>query len=90
MNDYCERLNRERITPEYEKMGVSASLESPTTLVRYGYQREFACPDGEKRLFSWHTKQLGANVRIHFLPEYITDSILIGYIGPHLDTYKYH
>lgn len=29
MDDYCESLNRERITSENEKMGVSASLESP-------------------------------------------------------------
>lgn len=91
MNEYCERLDREGIIPDYIKMGVLASRETPVTLSRYGYQRTFLCPDGEERLFEWHTKQIGQNLRIHFYPSYLdSKTILVGYIGPHLDTYSYH
>ena len=91
MNEYCERLCREDIIPEYINMGVLASRETPVTLSRYGYQRTFLCPDGEERLFEWHTKQRGQNLRIHFYPAYLDcKTILVGYIGPHLNTYSFH
>lgn len=91
MNEYCERLDRESIIPDYAKMGVLASEETSVTLSRYGYQRTFLCPDGKERLFEWHTKQIGQNLRIHFYPLYPdSTAILVGYIGPHLNTYSYH
>ncbi len=91
IDDYRELLDRDNIVPDYKKMGVVASQETPITLHHYGYLREFVCPDGEQRLFDWHTKQLGTNARIHFYPKYSgSNTILIGYIGPHLKTYLYH
>ena len=91
MNAYCERLDREDITPDYTKMGISASKETEITLKQYGHQRIFVCPDGDERLFEWHTKQIGQNIRIHFYPlSPDSNTILIGYIGPHLNTYSYH
>lgn len=91
MDHYCEQMDRDNIVPDYKKMGVNASTETPTTLYHYGYQRTLTCPDGQKRIFNWHTKQRGANIRIHFYPQYLgSNSMLIGYIGFHLDTYMYH
>ena len=92
MNRYCnERPADKQTIPEYDKMGILASVESESTLAKYGRQREFLCPDGKKRLFSWHTKQKGQNVRIHFYPpDGDNKDFIIGYIGRHLDTAKYH
>lgn len=93
MDGYCKRIREEQagFTPDYTAMGIRASGESPKTLARYGYQREFECPDGRVRLFSWHTKQYGKNLRIHFYPpDEETDILIIGYIGPHLDTIKFN
>jgi len=91
MNAYCERLNREDLVPDYTNMGVLASKETKITLKLYGYQREFVCPDGEERLFDWHTKQMGQNIRIHFYPLHPdSNTILVGYIGSHLRTYSYN
>lgn len=60
----------------------NASGESESTLQMYLAERTFQCPDGERRLFSWHLKR--GDMRIHFfdLPE--SKRILVGYVGGHL------
>lgn len=92
MNEYSGKLTKnESLLPDYQQMGLEATRETKITLKHYGYQREFVCPDGKKRLFEWHSKQKGQNLRIHFCPPNDNNKgFLIGYIGPHLDTYKYH
>jgi len=93
MNEYFRRMRmkNESFTPDYTAMGIEASRESPKTLEHYGYQRKFLCPDGSTRLFDWHSKQRGQNLRIHFCPpDLSTGDFIIGYVGPHLDTIKYH
>jgi hypothetical protein len=62
------------------------SGESPSTLAQYGAARTFVCPDGLKRMFSWHSKITHNAWRIHFYPDPETHSIIIGYIGKHLST----
>ncbi len=96
MNSYIMGVRRlrekdEKVVPEYSKMGIRASQETEITLKHYGYQREFVCPDDVKRTFTWHSKQMGKNFRIHFYPpDGTTSQFIIGYIGLHLDTYLYH
>ncbi|MDM8524733.1 hypothetical protein QUF80_15300 [Desulfococcaceae bacterium HSG8] len=92
MNEYCGKLaENEKFLPDYQQMGLEATRENKITLKHYGYQREFICPDGKKRIFEWHSKQKGQNLRIHFYPPNDNNKqFLIGYIGPHLDTYKHH
>lgn len=92
MNKYGRKVSQdEKLLPDYQQMGLEATRETEITLKHYGHQREFACPDGKKRLFEWHSKQKGQNLRIHFCPpDGDNKRFLIGYIGPHLDTYKYH
>ena len=93
MNEYCRRMRmkNEDFIPDYTAMGIEASKESPETLKHFDYQREFLCPDGSTRLFDWHSKQKGQNLRVHFCPpDHGGRDFIIGYVGPHLDTIKYH
>lgn len=88
MNDYKGNVRKKLVTvPDYRTMGIDATHESKRTLAIYGKERTFVCPDGKDRLFSWHSKQLGPNIRIHFYPpDNTTDKFYIGYIGIHLRT----
>ena len=77
---------------EWPQQGISAlssirwSDESKSTLNNdvLRKMREFLCPDGQRRLFSLHTKPTGGNIRIHFLVLSQERRIMIGYIGRHL------
>ncbi len=69
-------------------LNCSASPESESTLKKYSKERTFICPDGRKRIFSWHVR-LPLAWRIHFYPEK-PRKILIGYIGEHLPTAKFN
>ena len=71
-----------------KKLNCSASPESEATLQQYSKERIFICPDGQKRIFSWHVR-LPLGWRIHFYPEQ-PRKILIGYIGEHLPTAKFN
>jgi hypothetical protein len=89
MNEYHRQCQSGEITaPNYGHMGINASTESEATLThaRYGKEREFLCPDGQVRLFSWHSK-FGTGMRIYFCP--FGENFFIGYIGPHLRTVKF-
>lgn len=66
----------------------NASDESPSTISRYGNQRRFVCPDGQRRLFSWHLKGLPFMWRIHIRAIQEERRVLIGYVGKHLPTVK--
>ncbi|MBF0590741.1 MAG: hypothetical protein HQL02_01505 [Nitrospirae bacterium] len=90
MNDYIKNVRTGNIhTPDFEKMGIEATPESGQTLDRKKYcdVRRFKCPDGVERTFSWHSKQRGQNIRIHFYPTDVeTKDFIIGYVGEHLPT----
>jgi hypothetical protein len=66
----------------------NASEESPSTIGRYGDRREFVCPDGQRRLFSWHLKGLPQMWRIHIWADQEERNVLIGYVGKHLPTVR--
>lgn len=78
-------------TPDYRKMGIETSIESGSTINKYGHTREFICPDGKTRLFTWHSKLKGhKNIRIHFYPpDDEVQDFLIGYVGKKLPTVDY-
>ena len=71
---------------EPDKLPCKVSPESQTTLEQYGQERTFICPDGVKRVFSWHVRLTPGAWRVHFLPEPSARRIIIGYVGPHLPT----
>lgn len=86
LNAYCADWQSGAFEPD--RIGCNISPESQSTLQQYGNQREFNCPDGQKRIFSWHVK-IG-KWRIHFDPAPGPGHLIIGYIGKHLDTSKFH
>lgn len=63
-----------------------ASGEGKATMDRYGDERNFLCPDGQKRTFEWHLKGLPNAWRIHIWADSHSRKILIGYVGRHLPT----
>lgn len=71
-------------------LSSKVSLESRSTLDSYEQERTFQCPDGEKRVFSWHARLTPGAWRIYFYPETDQRKLIIGYIGTHLKTVKYH
>ncbi|MBP8251316.1 MAG: hypothetical protein KAX40_03050, partial [Herpetosiphon sp.] len=68
---------------------LNLSVESSATLSQYKAERTFLCPNGEVRLFSWHTKIKFSGWRIYFVPEPQNHQLIIGYIGKHLPTAKF-
>lgn len=64
--------------------------ESEATLHQYGQERTFLCPDGARRLFSWHMNLNPGTWRLHFFPLENEKKIIIGYVGPHLRIVSTH
>jgi hypothetical protein len=60
------------------------SEESESTLAAWGETRTFRCPDGVRRVFSWHSKIACEAWRIHFRTSPEARRVLIGYVGKHL------
>jgi hypothetical protein len=87
LDQYCED---HPIGPfDSKKIACEISGESQPTRQQYWRERNFECPDGERRTFDWHAK-LADGWRIYFEP-WIDPlenkgQLIIGYIGPHLPT----
>lgn len=85
LQKYCDGW----ITPNFDIHSLNNSAgESEATLAAYGDERRFWCPDGQKRLFSWHAKR--RNSRIHFFDFPEQKRLLVGYVGKHLRTVKFN
>jgi hypothetical protein len=85
---YCRTWTTGGFDPS--QLPAKATLESEATLNQFGSERTFRCPDGIERTFSWHLRLTPDAWRILFLPETKARKMIIGYIGPHLPTAKYH
>lgn len=68
----------------------NATPESESTLRQYGHERTFRDPDDLERTFSWHVRLTPNAWRVYFDPVPGTRTMIIGYIGPHLRTVRYH
>jgi len=55
--------------------------ESETRLRQFGRQLTIKCPDGEYRVFSWHSRFTPGAGRIHFIPDEKMKIILVGSIA---------
>lgn len=73
-----------------EGLSGTPSTESDVTLRRFGQERTFRCPDGKPRRFDWHVRLTPNAWRLYFFPCPETKQMIIGYVGPHLRTDKYH
>lgn len=87
LESYCAKWHDGPFDPQ--KIAGKISPESPTTLRTYDKERTFLCPDGEKRVFSWHMRLTPGTWRIHFYPIPSQQALIIGYIGRHLPTVDY-
>lgn len=85
LENYCKEMSGGF---EPDKL-YNARPETNATLNKYGDERTFICPDGIKRVFSWHVSALDA-WRIYFEPLPDNKKMVIGYIGRHLKTVKFN
>lgn len=88
LQTYCQEWTEDRFDPK--QLPTRASPESQVTLNQYGKERTFRCPDNRERTFSWHLRLTPGAWRLYFIPRKETRQMIIGYIGPHLPTVKYH
>jgi hypothetical protein len=82
LNKYCLYWESGPFNPDTIECVVSP--ESESTLNLFADERTMLCPDGLKRVFSWHAK-LG-RWRIYFDMAANPGRLLIGYVGKHLRT----
>ena len=87
LDNYCKEWKDGAFDPSKLRNVVPESQE---TLERYSDERTFLCPDGQTRIFSWHSRHLPNAWRIYFEPITETRKFIIGYVGRHLKTVKYH
>jgi hypothetical protein len=85
LEEYSRRWRTTGGSFDKEQLAGHASPESSSTLQHpdYGPKRRFLCPDGKQRVFSWHLR-VTLSWRLHFYPDEERQTIIVGYIGPHL------
>ena len=88
LQTHCERWTSGGFNTE--GLPGTPSTESDVTLRRFGQERTFRCPDGETRCFDWHVRLTPNAWRLYFFPCPEIKQMIIGYVGPHLRTDKYH
>ena len=87
LNETCEEWRVKKSSlPEF-KCHVSPEGENVRTNPKLRERRSFLSSEGSKEFFEWHAR-FGNVGRIHFRLCKVTQSIEIGYIGPHLPTKK--
>ncbi len=86
LENFCK--NWREGTFSHKDIPCIVTPESTVTLSMYGRERTFLCPDGEKRIFTWHVRLTPNSWRLYFHPEEETRQLIIGYIGPHLPTVR--
>ena len=85
---YADTWSEGAFNPDY--IQLPTSVESNVTLTQYGAERTFVSPDGENRVFSWHSKINWSGWRIYFYPDTVKRVVIVGYIGKHLSTVNFH
>ena len=93
LEDYCKNWHIGGFSPD--DLACSITPESQATLNKYGGERTFMCPDGQKRIFSWHVRLTPMAWRVHLIPVApnslnSTGKMIIGYVGRHLSTTKFN
>lgn len=87
LEDYCRGWASGGF--DSDRLPGRVSPESRPTLQKYGADREFLCPDGQVRLFSWHLRLTPGAWRMYLWPDERNRRIIIGYIGRKLPTVDY-
>lgn len=80
LNKYCSGWKNGTFTIDSYHFS-KATPESDSRLSKYEDDFMILCPDGNRRLFSWHVRYTPGAGRIHFVPDNTKKIIYIGYIG---------
>lgn len=84
LEDYCKIWTNGAFNSD--NIPSKATPESESRLRHFKQELTFKCPDGEKRIFSWHLRMTGAGAwRLHFSEELGPGKIIIGYIGSKIE-----
>lgn len=85
-----DKSMRDWVTGPFDPQPLEWSNESDSVLDGpLADARTFTCPDGERRVFSLHSKMKGQNKRIHFFPVLEERVVIVGHVGDKLPTSKY-
>lgn len=79
LQNVAANMNGHPITPDH--FPTLTSPESNSRENKFGAQLSFECPDGVRRLFTWHSRFTPGAGRIHFVAFEDQNIIIIGYIG---------
>jgi hypothetical protein len=77
--DFCSTWAADVFTPG--NIPSKITQESESRLSKFKDELTVICPDGETRLFSWHSRYTPGAGRIHFAPDNSKKLVYIGYIG---------
>ena len=88
LEDFCEHWYEGPF--EQTQMVSKVTNESDATMKQYSQERTFQCPDHIWRTFRWHIRFTPNAGRLYFYPLSEERKLIIGYIGSHLNTVKYH
>ncbi|MDQ1354969.1 MAG: hypothetical protein QG657_5278 [Acidobacteriota bacterium] len=80
LEDFCSTWTTDLFTPG--NIPSKITQESDSRISKFKDELTIICPDGEARLFSWHSRFTPGAGRIHFFPDNSKRLIYIGYIGP--------
>lgn len=80
LDKYCSRWTTGAFTSESYHFS-KATPESDSRLTKYKDELTILCPDGSRRLFSWHVRYTPGGGRVHFFPDSAKKIIYVGYIG---------
>ncbi len=79
LQDYCRSWTSGYF--DFKQLPCKTSPESDARLSQHENLFVFKCPDGQKRIFSWHVRMAPDPWRLHFFPDLGPGKIIIGYIG---------
>jgi hypothetical protein len=82
LEDYCSNRSTDEFIPG--NIPSKVTQESDSRISKFKDELTIICPDGESRLFSWHSRFTPGAGRIHFFPDNSKRLFYIGYIGPKL------
>jgi len=81
LEDSCSTWTAGVFAPGNISFPSKITQESETRLSKFRDELTIVCPDGETRLFSWHSRYTPGAGRIHFAPDNSKKLVYIGYIG---------
>ena len=79
LEKYCQTWQTGTFNPNL--LPSKKTLESDSRIQQFRQQLTIKCPDGKKRLFSWHLRMTPGAWRLYFSEELGPGKIIIGYIG---------